>query len=305
MVPQELDVRKITKYPPEIFLQALPLDLAKGDNKVADYTGFSPYIISLYGVSFARYDGLAFEVGADGAAGVVSFNNLGAVKGLDYEEEVKTPARRVMDMKITAPSPITAYQLRHKIKVDEPNVLLKMQLDISLNARERELAHKYGLAEKLMVQRPAPFDPYTFVEPIYTVAKVMTESGTIFRLPVPMGMKAVLLDLSTYRPATSATGYVIVERDDVDNVVRVDPYCMQGLERSIGLWPRYTMRIVALDNLLLKLDWTSGTHRIRATYGLGRVTIPEKIRWGVDLTDEEEAKAEELDLFNKVDAGLL
>ena len=285
-------------------MQAQPLDLSEGENREADYAGFSPYFMSLYGVSFATYEGLVFSVDADGVADVVSLADLGAVKGLDYEEEVKIPAVRTMSLRLTAPTAIPAYQLRHKIKVDAPNVLLKMQLGLTLTKRERTLAEKYGLSEKLALQRPAPFDPYTGVETVYSFTTVMSASGTILRLPVPIGMKAVLLDVAADRPAASAQAYITVERDDVKEIVRVDPYCMQGLERPIGLWPKYPIRIVALDYMDLELVWTSGTHRIRLVYGLGKLTIPEKIRWGVALTDEEAPIAERLGLREKVEVGL-
>jgi len=61
-MPLEIDVRRVTRYPPEIFVQAQPINLVVGDNKVASYVGFRPYVVSLYGVSFARYDNLLFSV---------------------------------------------------------------------------------------------------------------------------------------------------------------------------------------------------------------------------------------------------
>ena len=281
------------------------MDLSKGENRWADYAGFGPYIMSLYGLSFARYDGLSFTVSADGVADVVKLDDLGAVKGLDYEEEVKAPATRTMSLKVTTPSAITAYQLRHKIKVDAPNALLKMQLGLSLTGREKELAEKYGLSEKLALQRPAPFDPYTGVETLHSVAKRMTASGTILRIPVPRDMKAILLDVATYRPTASAQAYITIKRDDVKKTINVDPYCLQGLEEPIGLWPRYPIRIVALDELLLELDWTSGTHRIRLVYGLGKLTIPEMIKWNPGLlTDEQREVADRLNLWEKAEVGL-
>jgi len=306
-VPLELDVRKIVRYPPEIFLSALPLDLAVGDNTWCEYAGFAPYVVSLYGVSFARRDDLNFRVDADGVTDVVLVEDLGAVKGLDFEEEVKYPATRSLLMKITnlTGASITAYQLRHKIKVDALNVTLKLQLEMPLTGPELELAAKYGLMDKLAIGRPIPYDPYTGVETLHTVAKVMTASGTILDMPVPDGKKMILLDLACYRPAASAQAYVTLKRDDVPETVRIDPYCMQGLERPIGLWPRYSIRIVALDHMTLELDWTSGTHRIRAVYGLGKLTITEKIKWGIELTDEERETAERLDLFDRVRAGVI
>ena len=300
-----VDVKRVFRYSPEIFLHAWPIDLSVGENKYQDYAGFSPYIVSLYGVSFARYDGLSFSAGADGVADIIKLEDLGAVKGLDWEEECKVHAVRTMSFRVTAPSAVTAYQLRHKVKVDKPNALLKMQLGISLTNREKALAEKYGLAEKLTLQTLAPYDAYAGVETIHPVAKRMTASGTILRLPVPKDMKIILLDVAVYRPVASAQAYITVKRDDVENTLRVDPYCLQGLEQPIGLWPKYPIRIVALDELLVELEWTAGTHRIRLVYGVGKLTIPEKIKWKPELlTDEEIATAEKLGLYEKIEAGL-
>jgi len=62
-----IDVKRVTRYPPEIFLEARPCDLAAGDNKIAEYVGFGrPYIIATHGVSLTRYDDQAFHLDADG-----------------------------------------------------------------------------------------------------------------------------------------------------------------------------------------------------------------------------------------------
>jgi len=299
----EVDVKAVFLYSPEIFLSAMPLDLVEGENRWADYSGFAPLIVTLYGFSFTRYDGVSVGVNADGVADVVRLEDLGAAKGLNYEEEVKVSAARDMSLRITAPAAISTYQLRHKVKVDSPNILLKMQLDLPLTGREETLAEKYGLAEKLALQRPTPYNPYEGVDWIYSVTKRMAESGTILWLPVPNGMKAVLLDIAAYRPASAGQAYITVKRDYRD-ALRVDPYCLQGLEQPIGLWPKYPIRIVAIDNLSVELDWTSGTHRIRLVYGLGKITIPEKIRCGIELTDGEAEIAERLGLHEKVEVGL-
>jgi len=302
----EIDVKRVVRYPPEIFVSALPVDLVTGENRVADYVAFTPYIVSLYGVSFARHDGLSFSVSVDGVTDVVKMEDLGAVKGLNYEEEVKVPSTQSMTMSITSPVNVSAYQFRYKIKVDTPNVLLKMMLGLSLRNRERELAEKYGLTEKLAYQTPVPYDPYSGVETIHTFTKTMTSSGTILRIPVPRNKKVVLLDIAAYRPASPAQAYITVERDDVPGVIRVDPYCLQGLEESIGLYPKYPIRIVALDRLLIELDRISGTHKIRVVYGVGKLTVLEKLRWVPDrLTEEERILAEKLNLQELLEVGVL
>ena len=73
----------------------------------------------------------------------------------------------------------------------------------------------------------------------------------------------------------------------------------------IGLDYRYNLHIVALEELLIELTVNSGTHNIRVVYGLSKITIPEKIRWGLDLTSKELTIAEKHDLFDKVEAGLI
>jgi len=39
--------------------------------------------------------------------------------------------------------------------------------------------------------------------------------------------------------------------------------------------------------------------------GMGKLTLPEKIKWGIELDPAEEALASRLDLFDKVKAGLI
>jgi len=299
----EVDVKAVFLYSPEIFLSALPLDLIEGENRWADYSGFAPLIVTLYGFSFARYDGVTVGVSADGVTDVVRLEDLGAAKGLNFEEEVKVSAARNMSLRVIAPATISAYQLRHKVKVNEPNILLKMLLGLPLTRREEALAEKYELTEKLILQRPKPYNPYEGIDRVYSITRRMAESGTILWLPVPNGMKAVLLNIAAYRPPSAGQAYITVKRDDRD-ALRVDPYCLQGLEWPIGLWPKYPIRIVALDHLRVELDWTSGTHRIRLVYGLGKITIPEKIRWGIELTDKEAEIAEKLNLHERIEVGL-
>jgi len=185
-MPQELDILKITKYPPEIFFQARPFDLAAGENKVVDYAEgtFKPYYLCLYGMSFARYDGLGFSAEIDGAKGVIEIGDLGAIKGLDYEEELKYPAVRSMILYITnvPAGGITAYQYRHKVLVMKPNTLLRLLLDQPLLNEDKRLAEKYRLREFLATQLPMPFDPYQGIEKIFTFSGRLSASGTIFRM---------------------------------------------------------------------------------------------------------------------------
>jgi hypothetical protein len=86
----EVDIRRIAKYPPECFVSAMPTNLQAGDNKVAEYFTPEKYVLSLYGVSFAR-NNISFYADIDGITNAVQMQNLNASRGLDYEEELKVP----------------------------------------------------------------------------------------------------------------------------------------------------------------------------------------------------------------------
>jgi len=144
------------------------------------------------------------------------------------------------------------------------------------------------------------------VERVYTFTGVLTRSGVVFRKVVPDGYKLILLDLAAHRPVDPAQAYLNVERDDRPALERLDLYCMQGLPWSIGVRREYMLRIYSVDKMEVTLDVkVSGTYRVRGVYGVGKLTIPEKIKLGLDLSPWEEEVAGQLDLHSKVEAGVV
>jgi len=295
----EIDVRRVTKYPPEAFVSALPTDLLSGDNKVAEYAGFSPRILVFQGFSFNRVEGLNFYADVDGFSKRVNLENLGAAKGIDYEEDLKFPAVKSSVLKFYTPTAISGYQFRHKVVVFESTTTFKLLFGFELSSRDRELAKKYKLEELLKVQVPKPFELWSGVESIFTVAKKLNSSGNIARIIVPKGYKAVLMTISALRPDSQGKAYIDVSRDDIDGVLHLDPYCLAALSYDVPI------RVVGLDKIIVDLDVrVSGDYYIRVVYGLGKLTVREKIQWKLDLTDEERKIAEALDLYDRVEAGV-
>jgi hypothetical protein len=294
----EVDVRKATKYPPEAFISAMPVDLDAGENRVAEYAGFAPYIIVLQGFSFNRVDGLSFRLSVDEYADIVKLDNLASTRGLDFEESIKIPATRYATLKFTAPGSITAYQFRHRVVVLKPTVALKVMLGARLTLSEEELARRFEINRLLSLKTPEPLNLSAGVEELYTAAAKLTASGTVFKLSVPRGKKAVLLAVSASRPGSPGSAYLRVIRDDVE-VMTLDLYCLPSLSYDA------LVRVVALDNLTAELDVkTPGDYYARLVYGLGRLTITEKVMWGLELTSDERAVAEREDLFSRVEAGV-
>jgi hypothetical protein len=298
-VGTEIDIRRVLKYPPESFLSAIPTDLLAGENKVAEYIGFAPNILVLQGFSFSRTSGLKFAIDADKVSSVVELRDLGSVKGLDKEEAIKLPITLIGTMKITAPSATTAYQWRHRVTVFRPTVLLKMQLGLRLTDEEVSLAEKYGLSRLLSLAKPTPYDIWEGIEEWRTVSVSLSSSGTLCRVLAPKGKKVILAGISATRPSSPASAYLTVNRDGTDGVLNLDLYCLPSLD-----WEA-PVRVVSLEKLEVKLDVkVSGTYNVRVTYGIGRLTLPDKIRWGLDLTAEERRVAEEENLFERVRVGL-
>jgi hypothetical protein len=296
----EIDVRKITRYPPEYFISAQPVDLSVGDNKVAEYAGFAPYIVVLHGAGFTANDNLSFSIDADGYADVLKMSSLGAVKGIDYDEDYKLAVARTAALKLynASTSTVTGYAWRHRVGVFKPTAAMKLQLGLKLAPGEQELASKYGLAEALMLTAPAPFDPYTGIEEYRVTAAKLTASGTVLRLPAPRGKKVVLVGVAVQRPSAPGQAYLSITRDYVD-LPELDLYCLPGLAQQAWL------RVVSVDKLEVGLDAkASGTYYVRLVYGLGRLTVREKIAWGLELTTAERQLAESEGLHEKVEAGV-
>lgn len=297
-----VDVRKVVRYPPEAFVVATPADLSSGENRVADYTTFPPYVIVLQGFSFAALDGASFYVDVDGRSRYVYLENLASARGLDFEEGVKVPATRAAYLKLYSPSSVSGYQLRHRVVVFRPTTALKMQLGMELTARDRELAGKLDLVRLLGVSTPKPFDLAAGVERVFTVAgkqsPTAAETRTVARLVAPDGHKLILLAVSAARPVAPGKAYLHVYRDDLE-VMKLDLYCLPSLSYEAPV------RVVALDKVTVDLEMLgAGSYSVRLVYGVGRLTVKEKIAWGLELTAGERSLAEELSLFDKVEAGV-
>jgi len=294
-----VEIRKVLKYPPEAFLSALPVNLIAGDNKVADYSGFDPYILVIQGLSFSPQDGLSFHIDADGYTDMVRLDNLASVKGLDFEEVVKIPVTKRATFRIISPVSISTYQWRHRVMVFKPTTVLKLQLGLPLSSDDEELVRKYGLAQMLRLYNPEPFNIYSGIEMWNSVSVKLSTSGTVRRILTPKGMKVILAGISVSRPTAPASAYLNIVRDDID-VMTLDLSCLPSLSYEVPV------RVVALNKLEVSLDVrVAGDYYVRLVYGIGRLTLRDKIAWDLDLTSDEMVEAEEKDLVDKVLAGVM
>jgi len=301
-----LDIKKITKYPPEIFLEARPINLNAGENKVFTYVNleYAPaYIAWLYGASFSQLNRAVFRVSVDGRPDVARIDDLGAVRGIDYDEEFKVPASKSLLGTIVSSTTVSNYQIRTKIRVDKSTPFLKYMLGLGLGPNEVDIASRLGF-ENYLAQPVTQYDPYTGIERLFTASKTFSESGTLLNIKVPDGYKVVILDISCTRSSSPNQASIAIYRDNVD-LDPLDMYCMPDITYSLrwGSRHNYSIRIVALDEVRVDVQTTTAV-KVRVVYGLGRVTIAEKIRWGVPLSASERRVAESQNLFDLVEAGL-
>jgi hypothetical protein len=308
-VPAELDLKRITRYPPEIFIQAVPVPLVTGDTPVFAYTGIDvlKFIVQLYGLSFSPLPGGRFSLNVDGSPDVVKIESLDAIRGLDYEEEVRIPARQTLVGRVFNPAGATAYAMRHKVRVDRATPFLKVLFGYPLvGSREVELARKYNMQRVVRTEYLSPLDPYRGLYRVKTYARTMASPGVIARITVPKGWRVALLDIVAERPDAPGKAFVVVERDEFP-ALYLDLYCLPGLSYLNRFEHNYSLLINALDWMEVSLDVRApGTYKVRFIVGLGELLLQDKVRWiPEELTAEERAQAEELNLFELVEAGLV
>lgn len=301
-----VDYKRVTRYPPEVFLSAQAIDLSAGDNVVADYYNPDPYVIALRGFAAGRVDGLSLTVLADDQARALYLPNLGVASGIQPEDyEVKIVAFRQLRISLQSPSATTAYPFRYRLMVDKPNLVTKLAYGQRLSSEEEALARKYKIQDLLQIRPPEAFNPTYDIQVLKVEGSVLSSSGVILDVKAPIGKKLVLLDITAETTASSREAAIIVERDHVERTLELDPTCLPPLDRYSSR-PENFLRVVALDYLRVSLDArVSGTYRCKVVYGIAPVTISDKIKWGNDLTGEEKRIAAENNLEEKLRVGVM
>jgi hypothetical protein len=296
-----VEIRKVAKYPPFICPYARAINLSAGENKVFSYSGLDkkpPLIVSLVSASFSPLSGASFYITVDEIREEHRVYDLGNVAGLDYNEEFKIGATKLLEGYINALSPVTSYALRHTIRVDKNTPLLRALLGMSVTDEEKAMLAKYE--PDIYINPLRPYDPQEGLFKLYTFTQTLTSSGTIFRYNVKEGQKAVLLDLVVSRPSSANTAIISLERDmEGVSVFDLDPYCLPGLSYS-----NQPMRIVGLERLELSATISSGTLKVKGVIGVGKITVPEKLSWGLELKEEEKRIAEKYGLYDMVGVSL-
>lgn len=290
----EIDIKRVTRYPPEVFVSAAKTDLLAGDTKVATYVVPEEYVLGITGLAFNSLSQGAFYINVDGITEYLRLDSL-AFADLRREIPAKVVATRTAELHLFTPAGQLSYLWRHNAAVFRRNVAIKELLGITMTESEKRLSEKFRIGKLLKLRPPVPFDLTEGITEQRSVVVSLSVPGKFFRYTVPKGMKAIVTGIKY----STGDGILALERDSVPDTLVLATSCLPHVTSPLT----HYFRVVATD--YFELDWRGpGSLEAEIYFGLGPLTLTDKVAWKMPLTDEERREAEAENLFEKVEAGI-
>ena len=301
-----IDIRKGVLYP-EVHVDARVVAATDGGEEVAAYSGFKPFIAQLKELATSRNARTTVRVSVDGAAEVISAATLARY---DYDVSEELDLTTLSSLAITLASdvgtgPIAGQIVRHAMRITKPTVFEKKRLGIRLSDDERELDEKYGISKKIDSGIMKMLDGTQFLQIKEYATRITAAAGVnpiIGReLHATTGKKVVLLGVTSDAPIAPDTVFIRVDRDEYDEIQNYDTFALPTVSEM------QKMYIPATDMIRLTLLNTPAVvnHLVRYKYGIAKLTLLEKVKWGLHVEDEEQAIIDELELENIAKAGVI
>lgn len=302
------------RYWPEVFGEAGSITTTLSGAEIATYSNFDDYIVQLVTLATSpeTTDHSAIRVNGDSGTNLVNSASE-ARYYMDRYEELKVTGEETLGLFGYYPSGVggNTLQYRYGVRVTKPTVYEKLLLGMALTDVEEGLNAKFSI-EKGILAGTLSGQPVQQFTKIYEVAKRFTSTAgdnptigpEIHPLP---GQKAVLLGIAIEEHTPASEVFINVTRDG-EQVMRMDAF---GFLNTVGTYDaqlnyEIPLYVVANDNLRVWVENTVGItgFKARFRYGIAPLTIIEKIRWGLTLSDDENAIAIEYDLVDAVLAGV-
>ena len=304
-----IDPVKARLYP-ETLPEALAITSAASGASIASYAAFSPFAMFIKDIITNQVANLTLRIDTDSGHGVIE----DPLPAMPLKEPVEHDILVEDSMDLWAVGAAAEALYAYTMQITRLTVYEKIKHGISLTTDEAALAEKYDIKKKYLAGILRKVDTPQFKK-IVSVAKEVTvaagEETRVGRLiNVKAGEKAVLLGMSADSAAV-ATGvggpgsndtYMVVNRDVRDAAhVKLDCLAMPALLHEISCY------IPAIDRLEIVISSVTGVSAlpIRYRYGIANLSIIEKIRWGLPLSDAEAQDAQNLNLYDSVVAGVL
>lgn len=278
---------------------------------VSQYSSFAPYMIRLKNLATSRNPNTTVRVSVDGAAEVIRAATL-ARFDYDISEEIDLPARSTMAITLASAvgsGNIAGQIVRHSMLITRPTVYEKVKYGLSLNEDERELDVQFGISEKINSGVLRVLDSQQFLQikevgvSMTAAAVAVTAQGHLLwrDLQATTGKKVVLLGITADAPVAPDTVFIRVDRDATNSLQNYDCYALPTVSQEQRCY------IPAIDKIVLTLVNTVAVvnQLVRYRYGIARITLVDKLRWGLALDDAELLIVDNLDLENVTKAGVM
>lgn len=307
-----------TKYWPEVFGEAGYINTTLSGAEITTYSSYEKYIVQLVTLATDPETTGPCTLRVNSDAGDNLINSVSTARYyMDQHEDLKVNGIESLGLFGYYPAGGATAVLRYLygIRVTKPTVYEKLLLKMDLTDEEEALNAKFAIQKKIDAGVLTGQTTQQFTK-IYEVAKRFASGANVNPTvgseihPLP-GQKVVLLGIAVDGWANADEVFIDVSREG-EQVMKLDAYAFLN---SVGegvatarINYELPMHVVALDKLKVWVENTvdlSGTPlNVRFRYGISPLTIIEKLRWGLPLTDEENAIASEFDLVDSVIAGV-
>ena len=304
------------RYWPEIFGEAGIVANSVSGTEIASYSSYGDYIVQLVTLAtdHEATDHSLIRVNSDAGANLIN-SATEARFYADKYESMKVTGVESLSIYCHAPTSTPSnVRYQYGIRVTKPTVYEKLLLDIPLTDAEEALNTKFAIKKKISAGILSGQTTQQYTK-IYEVAKRLSSLAdvdpTVGQEIHPLaGQKVVLMSISVDEGPAADQVFVNVTRDG-EQVMKMDSFgfknAMAGTYNAESNY-EIPLHVVAIDKLKVWVENTvslAGTPlNVRFKYGIAPLTIIEKIRWGLPITDEEYAIAMEFDLADSVIAGV-
>jgi hypothetical protein len=276
------------------------------------------YIVSLISYSVLGNVNVSFYVNTDGTFKIIDSQSF-ACYHLDSDEDVFVSAKTTLAVSLASGVGVADYPVRYVIRITRPSIIEKLLLGIKLTDEETPINNMFNLGEMLL-SGEYPTRQKLLVSCKQVARTITAAAGTQQigeTITVPKNRYVVLDEIAVDGYEAGVTdNFIRVDRDLDDEYVSLNCFALPPFMYNTvaGTWTpdiplSYPMKIgiPAVDKLAVYLENGSpvATWRARYKYSTYVLTIPDKIRWGIQLTPSEEGIATSKNLFNKVKAGLV
>lgn len=301
-----IDPRKAYLYPEE-HVDARVVIATEDGTGVASYSGYSPYIVQLKDLATSRNANTTVRISVDGAAEVIRSATL-ARYDYDVPEELELPALSTLAVTLASDvgsGNIANQIVRHSMRITKPTIYERIKYGLALNEDEKELDAQFGITKKINSGIMKMIDGTQFLKIEEFATRITVAAGVnpvIGReLHAATDKKVVLLGITSDAPVAPNTVFIDVDRDSDVALQNYDTYALPTVSEMQKCY------IPATDMIRLTLLNTPAivNHLVRYRYGIAKITLLEKIKWGLYITEGEQLIIDDLDLENIAKAGVI